>query len=203
MTDNDAGTLQIKVEGNFTELETQLVDLTKLSQRFSTSMVQAFTDATLKGNSFGATLRTLALRLSELTLKSVLSPLTDQLGSGLAGLLGDQGSFGMPLGFAKGGAFSRATSLPIPFADGGVIASPGTFPLSDARTGLAGEAGPEAILPLTRAADGSLGVRAAGDAAPIAVTFNVTATDAESVRRSESQIAAMLARAVSQGQRNL
>lgn len=203
MTDNEAGTIKVKVEGDLSEFETQLADLAKLSQRFSASMAQAFADATLKGNSFGATLRTLALRLSELTLKSVMSPLTDQLGSGLAGLLGDPGSFSMPLGFAKGGAFARATSLPVPFADGGVIASPVTFPLSDARTGLAGEAGPEAILPLTRAADGSLGVRAAGDAAPIAVTFNVTATDAESFRRSESQIAALLARAVSQGQRNL
>jgi hypothetical protein len=35
------------------------------------------------------------------------------------------------------------------------------------------------------------------------VTFNVTAQDAESFRRSETQIAAMLARAVSLGQRNL
>jgi hypothetical protein len=35
------------------------------------------------------------------------------------------------------------------------------------------------------------------------VTFNVTARDAESFMRSETQIAAMLTRAVSFGQRNL
>jgi hypothetical protein len=35
------------------------------------------------------------------------------------------------------------------------------------------------------------------------VTFNVTATDAQSFMRSETQVAAMLARAVSLGQRNL
>ena len=35
------------------------------------------------------------------------------------------------------------------------------------------------------------------------VTFNVTTPDAESFRRSETQVAAMLTRAVGLGQRNL
>jgi hypothetical protein len=35
------------------------------------------------------------------------------------------------------------------------------------------------------------------------VTFNVTTPDAESFRRSEGQIAAMLSRAVGRGSRNL
>jgi hypothetical protein len=35
------------------------------------------------------------------------------------------------------------------------------------------------------------------------ITFNVTAADAASFRRSESQIAAMLARVGARGQRNL
>ena len=37
----------------------------------------------------------------------------------------------------------------------------------------------------------------------INVTFNVTTPDADSFRRSETQFAALLARAVAQGQRNL
>jgi hypothetical protein len=37
----------------------------------------------------------------------------------------------------------------------------------------------------------------------ISVTFNIATPDAESFRRSETQIAAMLARAVGQGHRNL
>jgi phage-related minor tail protein len=46
----------------------------------------------------------------------------------------------------------------MPFAKGGVVASPDQ--LSDAgRTGLMGEAGPEAIMPLARGADGRLGVQ--------------------------------------------
>jgi hypothetical protein len=47
-------------------------------------------------------------------------------------------------------------------------------------------------------------VRADGGAGGgVAVTFNITTADADSFRRSETQIAALLARAVGQGQRNL
>ncbi len=67
--------------------------------------------------------------------------------------------------------------------------------------GLMGEAGSEAILPLRRGADGSLGVAAAGGGAPVNVVFNVTAQDAASFRKSEAQITGMLARAVSRGTR--
>ncbi len=77
-----------------------------------------------------------------------------------------------------------------------------TFPLGG-RRGLAGEAGPEAILPLARGRDGRLGVRAGGGAQALNVTFNVTTQDAQSFRRSEGQIAAMLSRVVGRGQRNL
>ncbi|MEQ8951774.1 MAG: phage tail tape measure protein, partial [Parvibaculum sp.] len=90
----------------------------------------------------------------------------------------------------------------LPFAKGGVVSSPMLFPLRGA-TGLAGEAGAEAILPLRRGADGRLGVAAEGRAAPVNITFNVTAADADSFRRSESQIAAMLARTGARGRRNL
>jgi phage-related minor tail protein len=86
----------------------------------------------------------------------------------------------------------------IPFADGGVVNSPVLFPFSGG-TGLAGEAGPEAILPLARGADGKLGVRGGG----VNVTINIATPDVESFRHSHSQLAAMMARAIERGQRNL
>jgi hypothetical protein len=70
----------------------------------------------------------------------------------LPGLSGDIGR--TPIGFANGGAFTNSiVSSPtmFKFADGGAM-----------RTGLMGEAGPEAIMPLSRGADGSLGVQANG-----------------------------------------
>lgn len=71
------------------------------------------------------------------------------IGGAIGGMLGsssslpETASWAMPK-FAKGGAFTN-----------GVVDSPVAFPM-----GLMGEAGPEAIMPLHRGADGSLGVRA-------------------------------------------
>ena len=64
---------------------------------------------------------------------------------------------------------------------------------------VAGEAGPEAIVPLARGADGRLGL--AGGAGIIYVTFNVTATDARSFAASEADVSAMLLRAGRRGTR--
>lgn len=91
----------------------------------------------------------------------------------------------------------------VPFASGGVVAAPTFFPMGrDA--GLMGEAGPEAIMPLARGPDGRLGVRAGGGGQrPLSVTMNIATPDAESFRRSETQVAASLARAVARGQRGM
>lgn len=185
---------------NFRDLQDQLETLGKLSTRFSATLSQAFVEATVKGKGLGDTLSALTLRLSEMTVKAAFAPLTNQLGTLLSGLL-TGGGLGA-LTFAKGGAFAPVP-MPTPFADGGVIASPVHFPMAGGRMGLAGEAGPEAILPLARGPDGSLGVRSNGGAAPLSISFNVSTPDAESFRRAESQLSAMLARAVAQGQRNL
>jgi lambda family phage tail tape measure protein len=76
--------------------------------------------------------------------------------------------------WADGGAFSGGSALPnangngfsggnvIPFASGGVVGSPTTFGMSGGRTGLMGEAGPEAIMPLQRGPNGKLGVTVNG-----------------------------------------
>jgi hypothetical protein len=48
-----------------------------------------------------------------------------------------------------------------------------------------------------------LGAAAAGAAAPANVTVNIQTPDAQSFRQSQSQVAAMMARAVARGQRNL
>jgi phage-related minor tail protein len=63
---------------------------------------------------------------------------------------------------ANGATFSNGIAK---FASGGIVSSPTLFKFADGgttRTGLMGEAGPEAIMPLKRGADGSLGVQANG-----------------------------------------
>ena len=68
--------------------------------------------------------------------------------------------------------------------------------------GLMGEAGPEAIMPLSRGPDGSLGVRAQGGGRPVTVVMNIQTPDVQGFQRSQSQIAAQMGRALSRGARN-
>lgn len=188
-----APTLTIQIDADTTALQEQLAECARLGARFGNALSQSLVDATLRGKGLTDVMRTLALRLSEIALKAAFKPLTDALGGGLAGLVSG-------IAFAKGGVVRGP--LPVPFAQGGVISSPIAFPLDNNRFGVAGERGAEAILPLARGPDGRLGVRSEVGGA-VHVTFNIATPDADSFQRSETQIAAMLARAVGHGQRNL
>lgn len=170
------------------------------SLKLGSTLVSALDGVISKGKSASSIVDTLALSLSKAALSAAFKPL-DQFFSGLAQNLFSGGLFGNSTPFASGGVFSGG--LPVPFASGGVIASPISFPLGNGQTGLAGERGPEAIMPLTRGSDGKLGVAMGGGGSGVNVTFNVTSPDADSFARSETQLAALLARTVSQGQRNL
>lgn len=128
-----------------------------------------------------------------IAMKPVQNALGGALAEGVASMLGGV------LGFAKGGAFSSGRVMP--FAKGGVVSQPVTFPMRGG-TGLMGEAGPEAILPLARGADGRLGVQAGGGGRPVTVVMNIATPDVQGFQRSQSQIAAQAARALARGQRN-
>ncbi len=135
--------------------------------------------------------------------RAAVAPVTKQAGAAFSG--GIQSVVQGLLPFAGGGAFAGGRPISAarvtPFASGGVVDRATTFPMRGG-TGLMGEAGPEAILPLSRGADGRLGVRSGGGPAPVQVVMNISSPDAESFRRSETQIAARLGRALSRGSRN-
>lgn len=151
------------------------------------TLTSGFASAAASGKSFNDTLASIAQTLAKTALKAGAQSLGQGLVAGLGSLL--SGAFG-------GGTIA-------PFADGGVVASP-TFFGNGSSTGLMGERGAEAILPLARGANGQLGVVAQGaGASPVSVTVNIAARDVDSFRRSEAQIAGALARAVARGQRNL
>ena len=74
----------------------------------------------------------------------------------------------------------RAQQPPQAFAAGGVVEGATFFSARGIPRGLAGEAGPEAIVPLARGPGGALGVRAFGSASPsvtIAPVIQVTVTE--------------------------
>lgn len=160
---------------------------------FAGAMTRAFAQATTGGKQFDDVLKSLALKLSNLAVQQAFKPLFKDLTKGLNELL--NGVFGTGKGGGGGGI--------IPFASGGVIGAPSYFPLSNGGLGLAGEVGPEAIVPLSRGPDGRLGIAMNGAAAPANVTVQIATPDAASFRRSEAYITGQIARAVARGQRSL
>lgn len=108
--------------------------------------------------SFQSFVETVGKALAKLAVQMmVMKPLI----SGLTGT-----SFASFFGFADGGVFSRGSITP--FASGGVVSSPTLFPMKSG-TGLMGEKGKEAIMPLTTMPGGRLGVEAVGAGGSIMV----------------------------------
>lgn len=121
----------------------------------------------------------------------------------LAGFFGSAQGGGGDLGAgglkgAKGLAFD--TGGVRKFALGGIFDRPTGFGYAGG-AGLMGEAGPEAVMPLTRDRSGRLGVRGGSVYSPT-IHFNISTPDANSFRQSEAQIAANMHRLLSRGARS-
>lgn len=172
-------------------------EVSMLSSGFSGGLRRAFDGVVFDGMKLSTALNGLARSLADSVYAVAMRPIQNALGGALAQGLGQVMGGVMP--FATGAGFTQGRVMP--FAKGGVVAQPTSFALRGGR-GLMGEAGPEAIMPLARGADGRLGVQAAGGGRPVNVVMHVTSPDAQSFRRSESQIAAQVGRALARGQRN-
>jgi len=177
------------------ELREVLDDLEARSRSFGSAITTALKGAVIDGDSLIEVLQNIAYRFSSISLDVGLKPLETSIGSMVSGA---SNMLTSALGFSHGGVPGRVQA----FAAGGVVSQPTYFPMAGG-TGLMGEAGSEAIMPLKRGPDGRLGVAAGEGGAPVQVIFNVNATDAQSFRKSEGQINAMLTRAVGRGRRGV
>lgn len=174
------------VEGVKTEVEKLSQGTTQLQSSFGAAFVDMVTGAKSAQEAVAGLLQDLARMLANQAFQSLL-------GAGGSGIFA---AVGKAFGFADGAAFSggRVTA----FAAGGVVNSPTVFPMANG-AGLMGEAGPEAIMPLTRIG-GKLGVRSSGGGAPI---INIDArgavegTDALIARRIQQAMPEITRRAVS------
>ena len=171
-------------------------DLGNLERGFSRGLRSAFDGLVLGGKSLSDVLGSLAQSMSSTVYSAAVNPVTDHFGGMLADGLNAAISGMIP--FAEGAAFSQGKVMP--FAKGGVVSSPTQFPMRGG-TGLMGEAGPEAIMPLARGADGRLGVRGAGGGA-VTVNMNISTPDVQGFQRSSGQVAAQMARALARSQRH-
>ena len=157
------------VKGAFQGLEDQLTN-------FVTTGKANFTDL---ANSIIADIARIAIR------QAIIKPLV----GGVLDIFGIKGS-------AMGNVFAQNGIQP--FARGGIIDKPTLFPFANG-TGLMGEAGPEAIMPLRRGRDGRLGVQSA-DGGGINVTVNVDATGTKAA--GDQGKAGSFARAISEAVKN-
>ncbi|MGB3555848.1 MAG: phage tail tape measure protein [Jannaschia sp.] len=178
-------------------LEGQMVhtqrEVQGLSRSFGGGLRKAFDGVVFDGMKLSDALSGLARSMVNSAYNTAVKPVQNALGGALAGGLSSI------LPFADGGTFSQGRVMP--FARGGIVSSPTTFPMRGG-TGLMGEAGPEAIMPLSRGADGRLGIEMQGRGSAVNVTMNISTPDAAGFRRSRTQIAAEMSRALSRGSRN-
>lgn len=147
-----------------------------------TGMADAIVEFAKTGKlSFSGLIDTMVADLIRLEMRMQMMNLYSAMGGG-KGILS---ALGLPT-FGDGGSFSNGVQK---FANGGtftnsIVSSPTLFKFAKG-TGLMGEAGPEAIMPLTRDSSGKLGVQASGSGSNVSVQVinntNAQATTNETV----------------------
>lgn len=172
--------LQEKYVADVKALKQQEIDT--LAQDISQTMMSAFTAMADSGDSFNDVLERLAKSFRDMVVQlTVIKPLAQGMAELINGAFGANDSADKTSWVSSliGGMVKAA------FADGGVVgaglphgvySSPTVFPMSSpghrafaTGTGLLGEAGPEAVLPLKRGANGQLGVQGGGAAVNVVV----------------------------------
>ncbi|WP_307848304.1 phage tail tape measure protein [Pseudomonas syringae] len=142
---NIAGQTQSLISDAFDGAEDVLTEFVKTGKLSFKSLADSIVDDLIR------------IQVRKALVGAVSSFASSGLGSGIASVFQADGGVwdrGVQK-FAKGAAFTNS-----------IVNTPTLFGMAGGKTGMAGEAGPEAIMPLTRAADGSLGVRmVGGDAA--------------------------------------
>ena len=182
-----------RIQGTFEETGKGIQGL---DATLSRSLKGAFEGVVFDGQKLSDALKDVGRSLASTALNAAVKPVTNHFSGMITGGMDTLFKGLMP--FADGGGFTQGRVTA--FANGGVVSSPTTFPMRGG-TGLMGEAGPEAIMPLARGADGKLGVRGAVGGG-VNVVMNISTPDAEGFRRSQGQIAAQMGRALARGQRN-
>jgi len=152
------------------------------SQALSQAFMSIVDGSKSAADAFGDMARTIIKQAFEM---AVINPIINSLFGGVSG-------FSMlPSFFADGGVFSGGGQVKA-YASGGVVGGPTYFPMSGNKTGLMGEAGPEAIMPLKRGKDGKLGVATDGGGSQtvtVVQNFSFQANGDESVKKIIAQAA--------------
>jgi len=133
-----------QIDDAIKQVEETTSNSVNLAKDFGMVFKSAFEEAVFAGNDLRDVLAGLLEDIARIILRvKVIEPLVGMILKGLP--------------FSKGGVVENGKVTP--FAIGGIVNRPTIFPMASG-FGLMGEAGPEAILPLTRTSGGDLGVKA-------------------------------------------
>lgn len=177
-TKNKLVTLQTQLKDMNTSITSNVgVNWDNLANSIRSNLSSAILTPLQQGESAFTRLGQIGLNVVQMIGQEIISNLLKQITlektlqsiKGVGKFFG--GFFGGLFGSADGNVFQNGRIKP--FANGGVVNKPTVFPMANG-TGLMGEAGPEAIMPLTRK-NGKLGVQGSG------ITVNV-------INQSQSQI---------------
>ncbi|WP_160325853.1 phage tail tape measure protein [Roseovarius indicus] len=152
--------------GKLTEKYEQAKERAEFFDDAQQQLKDGIIDAIIEGENLAGVLENLAKAFAKAALEAAL------FGSGPFG-----GSGGGLLGGFVGGIFNANGNAiqggrVVPFASGGVVSSPTAFPMAGRKVGVMGESGPEGIMPLTRMANGKLGVQSRGGGSDMNVVIN-------------------------------
>jgi hypothetical protein len=192
--------LQIKLSGydkamkQLNETKKRAETLKSVASDLSNNFGDAFESIVLGTKTLSQAFQQLALDIEKTLLHDLVTKnITDALAAGitsigsswLSALYGGSSSGNTSYAsgdhvLARGGVFD-STGMTA-FAAGGIVHSPTMFRFANG-TGLMGEAGPEAIMPLSRGSDGKLGVRSQSSSTQVPpITFNVINNSSQPVK---------------------
>lgn len=148
----------------------------QVAKQFGDTVADSFKQFVTGAETASEAMRNLAQAIAEMVIQqAIIGPLA----------AGITGSFG--------GTFASALSGAEPAASGTVLNGPTLIP-QRGRNVLAGEAGPEAVLPLARNAQGVLGIEGSGGGTVVHAPVTVVTRDAASFGRNRNQVAAAFQR---------
>lgn len=181
----DLTNAQTELDNVNKSLEENGIKIDEASKRISSSLSSGLVNALKNGGSafdMFANIATTALQkiLDKMLEMAVVSPLLNAFSGGIGGSLL---SF---FGFKNGAAFKNGNV--IPFASGGVVNKPTLFPMANGGTGLMGEAGAEAVMPLKRMSNGKLGVEADGQGGQVVNIYNYSGANVETRKKDDNSV---------------
>ena len=169
---------QIKAVNN------EMTEMARLSEQIRAALIDGISNGIM-----GLIDRTNSLRETFVGLLKQIGGMF--LRAGVGSIFNDL--FPKPEENANGNAYSKNGI--VPFARGGVVTRPTLFPFAKG-TGLMGEAGPEAIMPLRRGANGKLGVEASGGVGNVTVNVDASGSKVQSDNLGAAQLGKTIGAAV-------